>query len=110
MNIIKLSATGSSGPNIDFMEINAVNGDHSVSSRGTVHITADNGYILYVNGDRIAAGGAALPVDDPYYDKDGWIKTDVYTVRALPGCLSALIILHRKLVLHGALSMGVQGA
>ena len=65
----------------DFLEVNQVNGDHSVSSRGTVHITADNGYILFINGDRIAAGGAALPATDPMWEADGWVRTDAYTFR-----------------------------
>ena len=61
-NIIALTTTGSEGPNFDSMEVTAMNPGSpvSASSHGTVHITADNGYILYVNGERIGAGGAAL--------------------------------------------------
>jgi hypothetical protein len=44
------------------MEVTAMNPGSpvSASSHGTVHITADNGYILYVNGERIGAGVPTL--------------------------------------------------
>eukprot|EP01045_Picozoa_sp_COSAG04_P001871 COSAG04_NODE_64_length_29689_cov_158.096992_17_plen_105_part_00 len=61
-NIISLTTTGAEGPNFDSIEVNAVNGGTgiSASSHGVIHITADNGYILYVNGDRIGAGGSSM--------------------------------------------------
>jgi hypothetical protein len=67
----------SSGVNLDRMQVQAATPDGSSSTEwGRVYITADNGYILYVNGDRIGAGGAALPSDDPHYEQDGWVRTD----------------------------------
>ena len=81
MNTITLTAQRHSGPDIDFMEVNRANGRDVVSSHGVVRITADNGYILYLNGDRIGAGGAALPADDPMYERDGWLRTDTWAFR-----------------------------
>ena len=63
-NSITLAATGHSGPDIDMLEVNPINGRSSVSMHGVIHITADNGYVLYINGDRIGAGGAGLPATD----------------------------------------------
>ena len=66
-----------SGVNFDRLQVQAATADGTTSNQwGRVYITADNGYILYVNGDRIGAGGAALPADDPQYEKDGWVRTD----------------------------------
>lgn len=81
MNTVTLTATGQSGPDIDMLEVNRANGRDVVSSHGVVRITADNGYILYINGDRIAAGGAALPANDPMYERDGWRRTDTWAFR-----------------------------
>eukprot|EP01050_Picozoa_sp_SAG11_P026903 SAG11_NODE_6613_length_1279_cov_1.140678_1_plen_395_part_01 len=81
LNTITLTAQGHSGPDIDFLEVNAANGRDVVSQHGIVHITADNGYILYINGDRIGAGGAALAPDDPMYERDGWRRTDSWAFR-----------------------------
>ena len=81
MNTITLTAQGHSGPDIDMLEVNAANGRDVATSHGIVRITADNGYILYVNGDRIGAGGAALPADDPMYEQDGWRRTDTWAFR-----------------------------
>ncbi len=67
----------SSGLNLDRIEVQAGTPTGEVAkSYGHVHITADNGYILYINGDRVGAGGAALAVDDPQYEADGWVRTD----------------------------------
>ena len=66
-----------SGVNLDRMEVQAATTDGSyAASFGNVYITADNGYILYINGDRVGAGGAALAADDPKYHADGWVRTD----------------------------------
>lgn len=66
-----------SGLNLDRIEVQAGTPDgQSATAYGSVHITADNGYILYINGDRVGAGGAALAVDDPKYEADGWVRTD----------------------------------
>ena len=61
-NIVALTTTGSEGPNFDSMEVTRSNGGVGVSasSHGVIHITADNGYILYVNGNRVGAGGSSL--------------------------------------------------
>ena len=67
----------SSGLNLDRIEVEAATPTGEVAKAyGHVYITADNGYILYINGDRVGAGGAALPVDDPQYEADGWVRTD----------------------------------
>ena len=81
MNTITLTAQGSSGPDIDMIEVNMANGRDIASSHGVVRITADNGYILYVNGNRVGAGGAALAADDPMYEQDGWRRTDTWAFR-----------------------------
>ena len=80
-NSITLAATGRSGPDIDMLEVNAANGHDTVSMHGVVHITADNGYVLYINGDRIGAGGAGLPATDGAHDRDGWVRTDAWSFR-----------------------------
>ena len=68
MNTVRLTATGHSGPDIDMLEVNPANGRDTVSQHGVVHITADNGYVLFINGNRIGAGGAALPGADPSFN------------------------------------------
>jgi hypothetical protein len=69
----------SSGVNLDRVQIQAATADGTSSTEwGRVYITADNGYILYVNGDRIGAGGAALPSTDPKYEQDGWKRVDYW--------------------------------
>jgi hypothetical protein len=78
MNTVTLSAQHKSGPDIDFLEVNAANGRDTVSQHGVVHITADNGYTLFINGDEIGSGGAVLPADDPMYEADGWMRTDAW--------------------------------
>ena len=68
---------GASGPNLDRIEVQAGTPTGDIAKAyGHVFITADNGYILYINGDRIGAGGAALSPDDDRYDADGWVRTD----------------------------------
>ena len=81
INTVTLAATGMSGPDIDMLEVNQANGHDTVSQHGVVHITADNGYVLYINGDRIGAGGAGLPATDPNHDRDGWTRTDTWSFR-----------------------------
>ena len=81
LNTVTLTAQKHSGPDIDFMEVNRANGRDIVSSHGVIRITADNGYILYINGNRVGAGGAALPADDPMYERDGWLRTDTWAFR-----------------------------
>ena len=84
MNKITLSTTGDEGPNIDSLEVTAKNNRRtSVASRcGVAHITADNGYSLYVNGEMVGSGGAILPMTDPKYEADGWVRTDTYQFTA----------------------------
>ena len=66
-----------SGLNLDRIEVQAGTPTGEVAKAyGHVFITADNGYILYINGDRVGAGGAALPADDDMYEPDGWKRTD----------------------------------
>ena len=81
MNTITLTAQAHSGPDLDFMEVNSANGRDIVTQHGIIRITADNGYILYINGNRVGAGGAALPADDPMYERDGWLRTDTWAFR-----------------------------
>ena len=81
-NIVKLVETGDSGPALDFIEVTPSDGSHIASRLGRAHITADNGYVVYVNGERIGAGGAALPNTDPAHSDHGWVKTDFYTFEA----------------------------
>ena len=78
-NIISLTTTGSEGPNFDSIEVNSVNGGTGIaaSSHGVIHITADNGYILYVNGDRIGAGGSSLGA--AHGQHTDWTHTDAWT-------------------------------
>lgn len=73
------------GPNFDSMEVTQTNPGSTVSasSHGIVHITADNGYILYINGERIGAGGQATSVghttsagNDGFTD---WRHTDAWS-------------------------------
>ena len=47
------------------------------SSHGVIHITADNGYILYVNGDRIGAGGSSM--GEAHGQHNTWRHTDAWT-------------------------------
>ena len=81
-NIVQLVETGDKGPALDFIEITASDGSHAASRRGRVHITSDNGYVLFVNGEKIGTGGAALPRTDPAHTEDGWVKTDFYQFEA----------------------------
>jgi hypothetical protein len=78
-NTISLMTTGADGPNLDFLEVEdqGNNGKFSHPS-GRVAITADNGYILFVNGKKVGEGGAALPKTAKGYDKDGWKHTDTW--------------------------------
>eukprot|EP01048_Picozoa_sp_COSAG05_P023669 COSAG05_NODE_5222_length_1232_cov_1.182701_2_plen_278_part_01 len=48
----------------------------TATRQGVATITADNGYIFYVDGNRVGAGGAVLDPSDPGYDRDGWQNTD----------------------------------
>jgi hypothetical protein len=59
----------------------------SASSHGMVHITADNGYILYVNGERIGAGGQSLGKAVGQAGFRDWTHTDAWTF--LDSCVSA---------------------
>ena len=95
------------------MEVTRTNAgsSNSASSHGIVHITADNGYILYVNGERIGAGGAALAMAAGSSSKaQDWRHTDAWafqdscdtpTVRADLGRLSSLSSFPCKSVLYG---------
>jgi hypothetical protein len=38
--------------------------DHA-SRHGIIKVTADNGYTVFVNGDKVGSGGAALLMSDP---------------------------------------------
>ena len=82
LNILQLVETGDKGPALDFIEITPSDGVNPASRLGRAHITADNGYVLYVNGEKIGTGGAALPNTDPAHSQDGWVKTDFYTFEA----------------------------
>ena len=37
---------------------------------------------MCLQGDRIGAGGAALPADDPKFEQDGWVRTDGWSFHA----------------------------
>ena len=78
-NTVVLTTTGSEGPNFDSMEVNSVNGGTGLaaSSHGVIHITADNGYILYVNGARIGAGGNSMGA--AHNQHNDWTHTDAWT-------------------------------
>ena len=78
-NIIILTTTGSEGPNFDSMEVQRANGGVGISSssHGVIHITADNGYILYVNGNRVGAGGNSMGA--AHNQHTDWRHTDAWT-------------------------------
>ena len=76
-NVVTLTTTGANGPNLSRLEVQSAQTTAEVAvQRGYVFITADNGYIMYVNGERIGAGGAALDPTDARYDRDGWTRVD----------------------------------
>ena len=79
MNTVTLTTTGTQGPNLNHLDVEAARADGRVARAwGNAFITADNGYILYINGEQVGAGGAGLPADDPNYEPDGWVRTDHY--------------------------------
>ena len=79
VNIIQLTTQGQEGPNFDSIEVVNTNGGTGItaSSHGVIHITADNGYILYVNGERIGAGGSSLGA--AHGQHTDWTHTDAWT-------------------------------
>ena len=89
VNTITLETTGTQGPNLDHLEVQAGTATGAQArAYGNAFITADNGYILYVNGEQVGMGGAALAAGATYdtstgaksgsstYDADGWKHTD----------------------------------
>ena len=76
-NTVTLTTMGTNGPNLSRLEVeSSETSGNRAHQAGHVSITADNGYIMYVNGERIGAGGAALRPSNPRYDRDGWMHTD----------------------------------
>jgi hypothetical protein len=67
---------------LDFIEMTASDGVHSASRLGHAHITADNGYVFYVDGLRVGAGGSGLTPDDPRFSPHGWTRTDFFSFEA----------------------------
>ena len=83
VNTITLTTTGTQGPNVDHLEVESARADGKIAKAyGHVFITADNGYTLYINGERIGAGGAGVNPTRPdgspnhRYNADGWTRTD----------------------------------
>ena len=79
-NVVQLATTGTEGPNFDSLEVSEINNNNgmAVSSRGSVKITADNGYILYINGERIGAGGASQGKALGQSSYNQWWSTNSY--------------------------------
>lgn len=80
-NVITLTETGGD-MGLDFIELTASDGVHSASRLGHAHITADNGYVFYVDGVRVGAGGSGLTPDDPAFSPHGWTRTDFFSFEA----------------------------
>ena len=80
-NVVTLTETGGD-MGLDFIEVTASDGVHSASRLGHAHITADNGFIFYVNGERVGAGGTGLSPNDPAFLRHGWTRTDFFNFEA----------------------------
>jgi hypothetical protein len=80
-NVVTLTETGGD-MGLDFIEVTASDGVHSASRQGHAHITADNGYVFYVDGERVGAGGSGLTPDDPAFSPHGWTRTDFFSFEA----------------------------
>lgn len=80
-NVVTLTENGGD-MGLDFIELTANDGVHSASRLGRAHITADNGYVFYVDGERVGAGGQGLTPDDPAYSPNGWTQTDLFSFEA----------------------------
>ena len=84
-NIVTIASPAVSGYLL-FIEVMPAQGGKLLTAsqgvRGVAHITADNGYVLYINGQRIGGGGRAVPSTDRHYHREGWQNTDTYSFQA----------------------------